>query len=98
MMFRPQSWRALLTVLTVVSMFSGLLRAQDANALKERARTLAKRVVYAQAIKAYDAAVAAATRAYGPNDQNTGIVVNELAIAHYNQGIYAEVEPSICEC
>lgn len=93
MRFRAQSWRALLAVLAVVAMFSGSLRAQDANTLKERARALAKQGDYAQAIKAYDAALAAATRAYGPNDQKIDIVVNELTIAHYSQGNYAEVEP-----
>lgn len=101
MMFRPQSWRALLAVLAI---FSGPLRAQAPPAppgaptqravtdLKTQARALAEKGDYAQAIKVYDAAVAAATKAYGAGDQRTDIVVNELANAHYNQGNYAEVE------
>ena len=101
MMFRPRSWRALLAVLAI---FSGPLRAQAPPAppgaptqravtdLKTQARALAEKGNYAQAIKAYDAAVAAATKAYGAGDQRTDIVVNELANAHYNQGNYAEVE------
>jgi CHAT domain-containing protein/Tfp pilus assembly protein PilF len=67
--------------------------AQDAITLKERARAFAKQGDYVQAIKAFDAAVAAATREYGAADQRTDIVVNELAIAHYNQGNYSQVEP-----
>lgn len=93
MMFRLQSFRALRPAVAVVALLSSPVLAQDPTALKERARALAKQGDYAQAIKAYDAAVAAATRAYGPNDQRTDIVVNELASAHYNQGNYAEVEP-----
>ena len=108
MVFRPQSWRALFGFWTIVLLVSGSLRAQDApaapapsgapgssdaNILKERARALAKQGDYAKAIKAYEAAVAAASKTYGPGSQKTDIVVNELAIAHYNQGNYAEVEP-----
>lgn len=52
--------------------------------MKERARALAKQGDYAKAIKAFEAALAAATRAYGATDQRTDIVINELAIAHYN--------------
>ena len=72
---------------------SGGTPSSDVNVLKERARALAKQGDYAKAIKAFDAAVAAAAKAYGANDQKTDILVNELAIAHYNQGNYTEVEP-----
>ncbi len=66
--------------------------SQDPTALKERARALAKQGDYAKAVKAFEAAVAAAERAFGPNHQKTDIVVNELAIAHYQQGNYSVVE------
>ena len=84
MKFRAQLWRELIVVLAIVATFAVSLHAQvappapsgpasasDASSLKERARALAKQGDYAKAIKAFEAALAAATRAYGATDQRT---------------------------
>jgi CHAT domain-containing protein len=60
--------------------------AQDAGALKTRARELYKQGDYPAAVTAFERAVAAAEQAYGPDAQQTDIVVNEYAMALYKQG------------
>src|SRR5690606_29751335 len=64
--------------------------AQDVTALKEQGRALLKAGNYAQAIPIYERAVAAASRTHGAKDQKTDILVNELAMAYFNQGRLAE--------
>ena len=82
-----------LPLLIAILQLSAITFAQDATALKEQARAIFKQGNYQAAIAAYKQAEAAAARTYGPNDQRTDIVANELAMSYYKQGEYAAAIP-----
>lgn len=93
MWLRHCNYVVLFSTVLVVVIAERSADAQDIDTLKARARATFKRGDYAQAIKEYEQAVAAATRAYGANDQRTDVLVNELGASYYKQGRYQDAEP-----
>lgn len=88
--------RSLFSLLLSLGLFAGAFlstsaaKAQDVTALKEKGRALYKQGNYAAAAAAFEQAVTAATKSYGPNAQPTDIIVNELAMSYYQLGKLSE--------
>lgn len=74
---------------SIMPMYS-IAVAQDANALKEKGRSLYKQGNYVAAAATFEQAVTAATSRLGANAQPTDIIVNELAMSYYQLGNLSE--------
>jgi CHAT domain-containing protein/Tfp pilus assembly protein PilF len=90
-----------LVLLAVPLCLPKVARADDAaecNAAWDEGEALRQRGEYSAAAKSYERALQLAPQVFGPEDENTIAIVNNLAIIYWKMSQYARAEPLYQRC